>query len=512
MPAEPRRGRWIGESLVAQDLFDIARTDESEPDPRAAGSDRRQEARLAVGAQDDRDPRRRLLERLQKGGLGILVHPLGAFDDRDARRRPRPASGRARDQVADAPEPRTRPTDHDLPAGPGRLESVHVGMAAVLDEPARAARRHGRIDTSAVHRRPAARSSASVVLPTPSGPTTRTAWGTGPRIIAATTATAAGWPLRAEPVHLVRQPWSAAAAFRVVRRLVGVAGSAGVASAVASSGAAAVAAADLRGARGFRAGAAVSGATSPATSDADPEPAGDPSAPVDAASVAAFDDAVRRVARGLAAGFAVSAAAVSAGPWQQRRRGDDSVAVARPRRLSRRRPLQATSGCQPTAAPGRWPAFAWLEASSRSRKPKVQPQPLVGACRSRGDRLAVGVGRRRNVRTHDRLHRARRRRRAIRRRLRRTRRRLRAGSLRRSPGCRLLRDLGPEHRFELGRHVAPRLVRAATRARRRRTTLRPVAVTCGRPVTASLPIVAALALVAGRLAHLGRDRSRPGSG
>ncbi len=52
--------------------------------------------------------------------------------------------------------------------------------------------RHGRVDTSAVHMRPAARSSASVVLPTPSGPTMSTACGTGPRIIAATAAVAAG--------------------------------------------------------------------------------------------------------------------------------------------------------------------------------------------------------------------------------------------------------------------------------------------------------------------------------
>src|SRR5262249_46255021 len=40
----------------------------------------------------------------------------------------------------------------------------------------------------------AARSSASVVLPTPSGPTNRTAWGTAPRTIASTAARAAGWP------------------------------------------------------------------------------------------------------------------------------------------------------------------------------------------------------------------------------------------------------------------------------------------------------------------------------
>ena len=59
-------------------------------------------------------------------------------------------------------------------------------------------------------------------------------------------------------------------------------------------------------------------------------------------------------------------------------------------------------------------------------------------------------------------------------------------------GCRLLGDLGPEHGFELGRHVAPRLVRAATRARSAPPDdLRPVAVAAAsrslRPCRSSRP-------------------------
>ena len=37
---------------------------------------------LLVRAQDDGDAGRRLLERLEQGRLGILVHPVGALDDR----------------------------------------------------------------------------------------------------------------------------------------------------------------------------------------------------------------------------------------------------------------------------------------------------------------------------------------------------------------------------------------------------------------------------------------------
>ena len=58
------------------------------------------------------------------------------------------------------------------PPGPVRPEPVQVGVAAALHEPAAAARRARPVaGSSAVHSSPAARSSASVVLPTPAGPT-----------------------------------------------------------------------------------------------------------------------------------------------------------------------------------------------------------------------------------------------------------------------------------------------------------------------------------------------------
>ena len=54
--------------------------------------------------------------------------------------------------------------------------------------------RQGRSAGGAVHSRPAARSRARVVFPTPSGPVKRTACGTGPRTIAAIAPSAPAWP------------------------------------------------------------------------------------------------------------------------------------------------------------------------------------------------------------------------------------------------------------------------------------------------------------------------------
>ena len=82
------------------------------------------------------------------------------------------------DQVADAADRRSGSADDDLAAGTLGPEPMEVRVGAVLDQPARAARAgRGRSTAAAVHRSPAARSSASVVLPTPAGPTSRTACG-----------------------------------------------------------------------------------------------------------------------------------------------------------------------------------------------------------------------------------------------------------------------------------------------------------------------------------------------
>ena len=106
------------------------------------------------------------------------------------------------------------------PAGPRRWRSGWLPCST-----SRHARhvRHGRASTAAVHNSPAAMSSARVVLPTPSGPTRRTAWGTGPRIIVAAAASAAACPrvrapsmnLSVRPVRLA--PWSCASCAASVR-------------------------------------------------------------------------------------------------------------------------------------------------------------------------------------------------------------------------------------------------------------------------------------------------------
>ncbi len=78
--------------------------------------------------------------------------------------------------------------------GPDGPEAVDVRVAAPVDQPARAAGPARPGAGSAVHSSPAARSRASVVLPTPSGPTRSTACGAGPRTIASTARTAAACP------------------------------------------------------------------------------------------------------------------------------------------------------------------------------------------------------------------------------------------------------------------------------------------------------------------------------
>ena len=125
--------------MVGQDGLDVARPDKTESDPETARPDRREEPALGVGAQDDRHARRRFLERLQKSGLGILIHPVGTLDDRDAGAAFDRHQLELADQVLDAPVPRVGSTDDDLPAGTDRPEPMDIGMPAALDEAARPA-------------------------------------------------------------------------------------------------------------------------------------------------------------------------------------------------------------------------------------------------------------------------------------------------------------------------------------------------------------------------------------
>ena len=124
-------------------------------------------------------PGRRLLERLEQGRLGVLVHAVGTLDDRDPGAALDRQQGQVGDEVADAPDLGAGAADDDLAtrARPARAGAGRGGRRARrAGTPGRS--RHGRAAaSSAVHSRPAARSSASVVLPTPAGPTSRTACG-----------------------------------------------------------------------------------------------------------------------------------------------------------------------------------------------------------------------------------------------------------------------------------------------------------------------------------------------
>ena len=84
-------------------------------------------------------PARWLLERLEQGGLGVLVHPVGGLDDRHARAALDRHQLEVADEVLDAPVARVGPTDDDLPAGTDRPEPMEVGVPAALDEAARPA-------------------------------------------------------------------------------------------------------------------------------------------------------------------------------------------------------------------------------------------------------------------------------------------------------------------------------------------------------------------------------------
>ena len=107
----------------------------------AARADRRQEAVLVVGAEDDRDAGGRLLERLEERGLGVVGQAVGPLDDRDARRRPRRAAarGRERGDGPSRPPGRSRVPIRIWSPGTRRREAMDVRVAAALDEPAAAA-------------------------------------------------------------------------------------------------------------------------------------------------------------------------------------------------------------------------------------------------------------------------------------------------------------------------------------------------------------------------------------
>ena len=176
--------------------------DRAEPDAGAARPDGRQQPLLVVGAQDQRGPGGRLLERLEQRRLGVVVHPVRVAEDRD----PRAAlDGQQREldgQAADGAGLGVLAiADPDLAAGALGLQAVQVRMVAVLHHPAaatRPARPVGPLGARAqergreVHRE---RELADGRAVPPAG----CACGTRVASIARTAATAAGCPTVGKP-------------------------------------------------------------------------------------------------------------------------------------------------------------------------------------------------------------------------------------------------------------------------------------------------------------------------
>ncbi len=141
-PTEPRRGRRIGQTVIGQDGLDVARADEPEAEAEAARSNRREEARLLVRAEEDGHAGRRLLEGLEQGRLGVLVHPVGTLDDRHACAALDRHQLQLDDEILDASELRLGATDDHLATGPGRARGG-AGPDGCRARPAGTPGRHG---------------------------------------------------------------------------------------------------------------------------------------------------------------------------------------------------------------------------------------------------------------------------------------------------------------------------------------------------------------------------------
>ena len=152
---------------------------------RATGDGRQDRGRV-VGTQHDAGFADRLLERLEQRVLGIRVEPVGGLDDGHADATLHGQQRQVRDERLDLADP-------DLVAGSFGREPMQVGVVAVLHLATRGADATGprRAGPVRMHRSPAARSIASVVLPTARGPTSRIACGARPRVMARRTAASA---------------------------------------------------------------------------------------------------------------------------------------------------------------------------------------------------------------------------------------------------------------------------------------------------------------------------------
>ncbi len=96
------------------------------------------QAGFLVGAEDDRRPDGGLLEGLEQGSLGVVVHAVGGFDDGDTRAALERQQRQLTHEVTHATRLRrvVRRADHDLTAPSLRTEPVQVGVRPRLDKPA----------------------------------------------------------------------------------------------------------------------------------------------------------------------------------------------------------------------------------------------------------------------------------------------------------------------------------------------------------------------------------------
>ena len=130
-PGQPGGSGRVGRSRLAEPEFDLADAHGAQANPDATRPNRRQQALIVVGAEDDRDPRRRLFEQLEERVLGIVVEAMGLLDDRDSS----PSLDGKERQLADQVTHRARfgirgRADANLPAGPFGRKTVQVRVIA----------------------------------------------------------------------------------------------------------------------------------------------------------------------------------------------------------------------------------------------------------------------------------------------------------------------------------------------------------------------------------------------
>ena len=125
------RSRRIRGAQLPKPALDLTPTDRPQTDPNAARSNRRQQAFLVVGAENDGDSRGRLLEQFEERVLGVVVQPVGGLYDGHAGAALYWQKGEFRDQAPDGPGLGVGGTaDPHLASGASGREPVEIRVVA----------------------------------------------------------------------------------------------------------------------------------------------------------------------------------------------------------------------------------------------------------------------------------------------------------------------------------------------------------------------------------------------